>query len=206
MAKKMVGIALARHDIFADGGRGKLIYPPDPSIARYRAVEAACFESMHDYRVFCTAGYSMLCPKKPSADRCVSLAAQQRRYVSEHCESGLNALMSEPLCWSTESEIACGIAWAQKDFVKQGDEVTLVIASHRAHLPRILIYCLKHLPQGWKLQVVAVRHRFSVLSWLLEPVKILRDVLPTSIALADRYFAEKFPLTDRRSDSAWFVD
>ena len=104
----------------------------------------------------------------PGVKRRISLADQLNAFLKLNHREALDCLVTKPLCWGTGNEIREGIRLAQEKFANGDYEVTLVVASHWTHIPRIWIYCKKLLPAGWKLKLLAVKHRFTVYSQIRE--------------------------------------
>ena len=177
--KIIVGIALGLGDIFTSGGAGKLIEPKDGGIDRFFAVYNFCVKSGEAFKIFCTAGYSSINPKIPEY-RKVSLAEQLSVYLTLHHKGAVDSLISKALCWGTGYEILEGIRLAQGRFSNSDYEVTLVVASHWTHIPRVWLYSRRYIPTGWKIKLLVVNHRFSLYSqvreipaFLIEAVRLL---------------------------------
>jgi len=168
--KKTVMIALAFDTLYDEAGEGNLILPVGGVIERFRAALKATKELGNKYRIFSTAGYTRRSPCFPEVKCMVSLTDQMRRFISENSEfvSEVPSFAGLSLCWGSDFEIQHGIKLAQGGFVCNGDEVTLVVATNWAHIPRVWLYCMRHLPCGWSLKIVRAKHYFSLYSYLRE--------------------------------------
>jgi hypothetical protein len=188
--RKTVVLALAFGDIYDEAGEGRLIQPVDGAVERLRCGLRTAKEIGAEYRIFCTAGFTRQIPCREQPKRLVSLADQMLRFLSE--DTGLASetenFTAIPLCWSTEAEVQQGIQLSKQCFVQVDDEVTLVIATNWAHIPRVWIHAKKYLPAGWELKLVCAHHAFGYEFYTLEPLKVLRDA---TVALYQRYIAKK---------------
>lgn len=175
---KKIAIALALGDIYAQGGVGELKQPLDGACARFAAVTRG-MTCDNDSLVICTAGYSDTNPTVPHDSRRLSLAGQLERYVRETGNTYFLRLTAKPLCWSTRNEVRLGIKIAQRrSFAnKEEKDVQVVIASNLTHLFRIWLYLLLYTPKNWKIKLVWAHHHFSLMSHLLEPIKVIRDLV-----------------------------
>lgn len=173
---KTLGIALALGDIYRDGGAGEVIKPFDGAVARFDGLIRA-IDTMVTL-IVSTAGYSKNIPLYPQPERQVSLAKQLERFLREHRKALVPWVTTRPLCWSTRNEVRVGMKLAQQcGFAKKDEKVKVVIASNATHLLRITLYAFFYKPRMWTFRPVIVRHHFSLQSHLLEPVKLLRDVV-----------------------------
>jgi hypothetical protein len=184
---------LALGDIYTPDG--VLHKPVDGVVAR---LKGSCrwihrYAGLNDPTLFfASAGYAR--PNKwtsqlyPWQGRPVSLACQLKRYLVEHYSDDDDLiipsvkLQAKPLCWSTRSEIRLGVkrtqAWMKEhEFEDKECEVILVVASHWAHVPRILMYCWWYVPRSWGFKLLCVKHVFSLRSHLSEPLKLQRDLI-----------------------------
>ena len=180
---RIIGICLALGHIYQNKGKGERKRPVDGAVARFEAVTDYADELYKANKkvkpfLICTAGYTWENPRRPEHEGDLSLAEQLDRYVVDHAGKWKQFLHTEPLCWGTRNEIREAIALAERQgFARPGDEVILLIASNWAHIPRVSIYANLYLPKGWKLKLLVAHHRFSVLDYLKEVVKLTRDAL-----------------------------
>jgi hypothetical protein len=163
---KILAISLALGDIYDDLGKGALKQPTDGGIDRFHRLvdELSPIQSVQ-YLVVCTAGYSKRQPCKPVPERQISLSEQLRRYVKETFPEQYNPVLhkclhTEPLCWSTRSEIEKCIEVARMKGFKSSDDVIVMIASHWSHLPRVWLCTKTLVPKNWQVRLLKTNHPF----------------------------------------------
>jgi hypothetical protein len=172
-----IAIVLAFGDIYERGGEGNIILPIDGVLSRLQATVAG-LDPASTIAVVCTAGYSRKSPTRSIPQRRVSLAGQLRRYMVDHAKGWVPKLFAEPLCWSTENEIRTALRLAREQFGIQGtDQLHIVTASHWAHVPRIHLFLYRYRSAGWTHEVRVARHRFGAVNYLIEPIKLVRDLV-----------------------------
>jgi hypothetical protein len=177
MEQKTLAISLALGDLYDEAGYGDLRYPIDGAVARFEAVTRgmSCDTSS---LVVCTAGFCKNDPRVPQLHRRISLATQLNNYlIANRNFDWVERLFAKPMCWSTRNEVRLGIKVAQHTgFANKNERVTVRIASNMSHLIRIWLYAEMYTPDNWKFQLVRARHRFSLISHLLEIPKFMRDL------------------------------
>lgn len=180
-----LGICLAFGDLYEDAGRGALREPQDGGIARILQTMDVARNYYDDPKAamfVCSAGYSRQEPQRPQSERQVSLADQMNRYYKETKPEGCKAVhrpffLAVPRCWGTRNEIRLGMKLGCRRFASRTWPTALIISSNRAHLLRVRICLwLYKPPAAWQLVLVPVKHHFSLMSHLTEPLKIVRDL------------------------------
>lgn len=156
--------------------------PPDGATARFGSLAEYIAKTSQTrmystVRIYCFAGHSSRDPGQPT-DACkVSLGRQLERFVSTNCPSWKSKLKTGSEAWSTYGEIRRAIMEAYKEGISLSDEdVTLVIASNLAHLPRIWLICCWLKPDTWRLKLVRAHHFFGLRSIVGEPFAILKNI------------------------------
>ncbi len=177
---KIVGVGLALDDVYNGGGEvmNGLVHPLDGSIARCNAVlEYVRQKSYVLFRLYLSAGFSKKCPAEAVGARQVSLAKQLYNYFYLQNDDCTGKICIPGYVWGTEPEIVSAIAEARRSFVTRDDKVTLVIATNWAHIPRVLLYSMRHKPIEWKLKLLVAKHHFSLLSTIREAPAFLVELV-----------------------------
>jgi len=176
---KVLAISLALGGIYGDGGTGELISPVDGGVLRFHRIINNLPKNL-PYLVVCTAGYSRDRPTRPEFAHQISLAHQLKRYAEETFPVEDNPILhkclyTEAMCWGTRNEIKMGIEIAMQKGYREKDDVTLLLSSHPAHIPRVCM-CAQHLtPKKWRVNFLVTDHYFSIKDQLREIPAFLYD-------------------------------